>query len=175
MTTSTDQANVIPAGNVCPSCGSDKIVRITPATPGPFGWGGRCKACGEHWDDLPPSQHYRDLPTLTAPDVPPVRFEGTRTTRPIVRADDGGVTFPLTDLRAFPTVRLVPVRGRPYLRATCKVRVIYDDARIPCALESNLLDLGHWDAHEADYWPRQLCLTEAEALACEAEALSLVM
>lgn len=42
----------------CPGCGSDLIVHVTPATPGPTGWGGRCKACGHRWywhvEPLPP-------------------------------------------------------------------------------------------------------------------------
>lgn len=33
----------------CPACGSAQIVNITPATPGPTGWGGRCKDCGHKW------------------------------------------------------------------------------------------------------------------------------
>jgi hypothetical protein len=34
---------------LCPQCGENEIVRVTPATPGPDGWGGRCKACGFEW------------------------------------------------------------------------------------------------------------------------------
>jgi hypothetical protein len=37
------------AADLCPFCASDQIVRVTPAMPGPEGWGGRCKACGERW------------------------------------------------------------------------------------------------------------------------------
>jgi hypothetical protein len=37
------------AGNLCPACGSDAVVNLTPAAPGPSGWGGRCKACGHQW------------------------------------------------------------------------------------------------------------------------------
>lgn len=33
----------------CPSCGGKEIVMITPANPGPHGWGGRCKNCGQRW------------------------------------------------------------------------------------------------------------------------------
>jgi hypothetical protein len=33
----------------CPTCGSYMIVRVTPAVPGPDGWGGRCKTCGHSW------------------------------------------------------------------------------------------------------------------------------
>lgn len=41
--------------DACPRCGSDRIVRITPATPGPDGWGARCRCCGEAWNlDVPP-------------------------------------------------------------------------------------------------------------------------
>jgi hypothetical protein len=35
---------------LCPHCGSNQIVRVTPATPGPTGWGGTCKGCGQRWD-----------------------------------------------------------------------------------------------------------------------------
>lgn len=34
----------------CTFCGSDQIVHLTPMTPGPTGWGVRCKACGKTWD-----------------------------------------------------------------------------------------------------------------------------
>jgi hypothetical protein len=37
------------AAGHCPGCGSDQIVNVTPATPGPDGFGGRCKACGYQW------------------------------------------------------------------------------------------------------------------------------
>jgi len=38
------------AANRCSGCGSDLIVRATPSGGvGPFGWGGRCKACGYEW------------------------------------------------------------------------------------------------------------------------------
>ena len=37
------------AENLCPFCASDQVVKVTPATPGPYGWGGRCKACGKSW------------------------------------------------------------------------------------------------------------------------------
>jgi len=33
----------------CPWCGSTLIINVTPAIPGPTGWGGRCKSCGERW------------------------------------------------------------------------------------------------------------------------------
>lgn len=36
--------------NRCPKCGGDKVVKITPATPGPDGWGGRCKECCHRWE-----------------------------------------------------------------------------------------------------------------------------
>lgn len=35
---------------VCPKCRSEKVVKITPAIPGPDGWGGRCKVCGFGWE-----------------------------------------------------------------------------------------------------------------------------
>lgn len=35
---------------LCQKCGGDQLVRITPATPGPSGWGWRCKACGHRWE-----------------------------------------------------------------------------------------------------------------------------
>jgi hypothetical protein len=38
------------AADCCTFCGSDQLVRITPMTPGPTGWGYRCKACGQRWD-----------------------------------------------------------------------------------------------------------------------------
>lgn len=38
------------AAGCCPYCGSDQLVHITPATPGPIGWGCRCKACETRWD-----------------------------------------------------------------------------------------------------------------------------
>ena len=34
----------------CPSCMSDKVIRLTPTTPGPDGWGYRCKKCGTTWN-----------------------------------------------------------------------------------------------------------------------------
>ena len=34
----------------CTFCGSDQLVRIVPMTPGPTGWGFRCKACGKSWN-----------------------------------------------------------------------------------------------------------------------------
>lgn len=37
------------AENHCPACGSDDIVSLTPTTPGPVGWGGRCKTCRFEW------------------------------------------------------------------------------------------------------------------------------
>lgn len=37
------------AGDCCTFCGSDQLVRITPLTPGPTGWGYRCKACSKQW------------------------------------------------------------------------------------------------------------------------------
>lgn len=37
------------AGCRCPKCGGGEIIRITPMTPGPNGWGSRCKACGHDW------------------------------------------------------------------------------------------------------------------------------
>jgi hypothetical protein len=37
------------AANLCPNCGSDQVVRVTPMTPGPDGWGGWCKACEKRW------------------------------------------------------------------------------------------------------------------------------
>jgi DNA-directed RNA polymerase subunit RPC12/RpoP len=43
--------------NLCPVCGSARVVKITPTVPGPNGWGGRCKDCGSRWDDdLPPDE-----------------------------------------------------------------------------------------------------------------------
>jgi len=36
------------AANCCPFCGSDKIVRVTPPAPGPYGCG-RCKDCEKRW------------------------------------------------------------------------------------------------------------------------------
>lgn len=33
----------------CPACGGSEIVSIRPSTPGPDGWGGRCKACQHRW------------------------------------------------------------------------------------------------------------------------------
>ena len=37
------------AAGGCPCCASDQIIQVSPATPGPTGWGGRCKACGQRW------------------------------------------------------------------------------------------------------------------------------
>ena len=37
------------AANLCPACGSEAVVTITPTIPGPAGWGGRCKACSHIW------------------------------------------------------------------------------------------------------------------------------
>ena len=37
------------ASDLCPYCGSPEVVRVTPASPGPVGWGGRCKACNKEW------------------------------------------------------------------------------------------------------------------------------
>lgn len=49
------------AADLCPGCGGGRIVRTTPAAPGPTGWGGRCKDCDHTWgvptspgEDLPP-------------------------------------------------------------------------------------------------------------------------
>jgi len=33
----------------CPSCGSHKVVRVTPGIPGPHGWGGHCESCHYGW------------------------------------------------------------------------------------------------------------------------------
>lgn len=43
------------ASDLCPHCGSQDVVMITPADPGPTGWGGRCNACGKRWD-IPTSE-----------------------------------------------------------------------------------------------------------------------
>ncbi len=40
------------AAGRCPACGSAAIVQITPAVPGPDGFGGRCKDCGHEWEML---------------------------------------------------------------------------------------------------------------------------
>jgi hypothetical protein len=37
------------AAGLCPACGSSEIVSVSPAIPGPDGWGGRCKQCGFNW------------------------------------------------------------------------------------------------------------------------------
>lgn len=37
------------AAGRCPGCGSTYTVTITPAVPGPYGWGGRCRDCGHTW------------------------------------------------------------------------------------------------------------------------------
>ncbi len=54
-------------GDLCPHCGSDKVVMITPATPGPIGWGGRCKACGKTWDMPMPSGEEYPAPRTPVP------------------------------------------------------------------------------------------------------------
>jgi hypothetical protein len=42
------------AAGRCPKCGGAEVVNITPAIPGPDGWGGRCKACGHRWEMVAP-------------------------------------------------------------------------------------------------------------------------
>jgi hypothetical protein len=54
------------AVGLCPSCGSAKVVRITPANPGPDGWGGRCKACGHRWT----------MPEMSIPNLGPEPTDG---------------------------------------------------------------------------------------------------
>lgn len=53
----------------CPKCGGDSVVRMTPSTPGPTGWGGRCEACGHHWQlqeiEHGSQENQRDSASLT--------------------------------------------------------------------------------------------------------------
>lgn len=61
------------AADLCPACGSPKIVRTTPTVAGPTGWGGRCKACQFVWGlpavELPPVpvEPLPEIPSLFAP------------------------------------------------------------------------------------------------------------
>jgi hypothetical protein len=63
-----DYAPLWASRDACRKCGSTEVVQITPATPGPHGCGGPCKACGEQWSiDI--------ADTADAPPVAPAKPE----------------------------------------------------------------------------------------------------
>lgn len=51
----------------CPNCDSINVVQVTPARPGPDGWGWRCRRCGHTWplEITPPG---RPRPLTQAPE-----------------------------------------------------------------------------------------------------------
>lgn len=68
--------------DLCPGCGSDQVVNIAPAIPGPTGWGGRCKACGYQWG-MPDPLHGEQA-QLSA-----IARVATHQTPPVRRSTDG--------------------------------------------------------------------------------------